>query len=81
MVRLFNKAKLMKRYYVVEHIWRALRSALILLGTGLWLYDVGNTSIIMLCYVAAAIVDQAHGYICRKIEIMLKWDPEHNSFE
>ena len=69
-------------YYIVEHLWRFLRALFIMLGTWLWLYvDSASPHLIIALYGAAAVFDQLHGYICKKIEIVLHFDLEHNDYE
>ena len=70
-----------REYWIVEHIWRALRALCILLATTLWLYNLSPEWVILCVYGLAAIVDQFHGKICRFIEGVLHYTYQHNDWE
>ncbi len=73
-----------RRHWLTEHIWRALRSGFILLGMIVWLTQDGfsYTDIVVLCFgLAAAICDQLHGYICKKIEHIMGWTEDFEDYE
>jgi len=70
------------RYFLVEHIWRALRSGAMLLGTAIWLYfpEAPNLAVLT-CFAAAAIIDQLHGLICHALEKLLNFEEQHHDYE
>ena len=70
-----------RKYCIIEHMWRLIRAAFLLLGTALWIYTDVNSHSIFACFVAAAIVDQAHGIICHYLEKMLKYPEQHGDWE
>ena len=69
------------QYCVVEHIWRLLRAAFLLLGTALWLYTTVSPHIIFVCFIGAVLVDQFHGVICRAVEKLLHYKVQHDTWE
>lgn len=74
-------SKQQREYWIVEHIWRALRAVLVLAGTTLWLYNLAPEAAILACYAGATLVDQFHGKICRMIETVLHYKHQHIDWE
>lgn len=74
-------SKLQREYWIVEHIWRAIRAVFVLAGTILWLYNLAPEWAILACYAAATLADQFHGKICKAIESVLHYKHQHTDWE
>lgn len=73
-----------KHHYIVEHIWRALRASLLLLAMFIWLLQDGfsfSDGIVLTLGFLAHLTEQFHGYICKRIERILKWKEDFNDWE
>lgn len=70
------------QYCIIEHIWRALRATFVLAGTALWLdWTEPKSCIIFGLFFIAGLVDQFHGYIGHRLEIMLGYIEQHEDLD
>lgn len=73
-----------KHHWIVEHLWRGIRSGFILIGMIIWLFMDGWQTldwVVIGCGAGAAICDQLHGFICKRIQRFMKWTEDFSDYE
>lgn len=72
-----------RHHAITEHIWRALRASMVLIGMLIWLAQdgfKGSDYIILLFGLLAGVLDQLHGYICCLIERVFGWKEDFDKW-
>lgn len=69
-----------KQYCIVEHIWRLGRWLLGAIVIIVW-FTVNTLPAVLASFVLLGIYEQLHGYICHKLEQLLKFTEQHEDFE
>ena len=70
-----------REFWIVEHIWRALRNILLLVGTWSWIYVEYYEHSVFACFAIAIMLDQFKGAFCYLVESIIKVGHQHGTHE